>query len=164
MRERDGRLAVWGIMVLLVALHFYVRPRLFAGRAAPDFLLVALLLYAMRTRPGAAAVAGWMVGVTVDVLGPARFGAGALAHTLVAWLASWGRSMFFADNVLVNAGFLAGGLWVRNILTLVASGTTSADLVTAATLWSPLQALSTAVTGTLVFILFRDVLAPRGDR
>ena len=64
--------------------------------------------------PGRAALAGFAGGLIDDTLTPARFGAGALAHTLVGYLASWGRAVFFADNMLVNAGFVAVGLWLRD--------------------------------------------------
>ena len=42
------------VMLFLLVLHFYVRPRLFDFKFAPDFLLVALLVYAIRSRPGRA--------------------------------------------------------------------------------------------------------------
>ncbi len=47
--------------LLLVLLHFYLRPRLWGPRLSPDFLLLALMLFAIRSRPGAAAVAGFLV-------------------------------------------------------------------------------------------------------
>ena len=72
--------------------------------------------------PGPRAVAGFLVGLIADALTPARFGAGALAHTVVGYLASWGRAVFFADNMLVNAGFVAVGLWLRDLIVLLASG------------------------------------------
>ena len=37
------------------------------------------------------------------------------AHTVVGYLAAWGRAVFFADNMLVNAAFVAVGLWVRDL-------------------------------------------------
>ena len=40
-RRGDGRLYLG--FALLIALHFYVRPRIFDGRAAPDFLFLALI-------------------------------------------------------------------------------------------------------------------------
>ncbi|HYC33396.1 MAG TPA: rod shape-determining protein MreD, partial [Gemmatimonadales bacterium] len=117
------RLQLVLVFAVLVLLHFYVRPRLWGARVSPDFLLIALLLFAMRSGPGAAALFGFAVGLVADALTPARFGAGMLAHTVVGYLGSWARSLFFADNVLVNAGFIAGGLWLRDLVLLVASGT-----------------------------------------
>ena len=37
---------------------------------------------------------------------------------MVGYLASSARAMFFADNALVNAGFIAVGLWMRDLLVL----------------------------------------------
>lgn len=158
-RRGSGRLYI-GFAVLLI-LHFYVRPRVFSGRAAPDFLFLALVLIAIRTRPGLAAVAGFMVGLVSDVLTPAGFGAAALAHTVVAYLAAWGRAVFFPDNALVVAGLFAGGVWLRNAIMLVASGTPSGQLSNALLVWAPLQALSTAAVGMIVLLFLRDWFAIR---
>ncbi|HEU5305324.1 MAG TPA: rod shape-determining protein MreD, partial [Gemmatimonadales bacterium] len=120
--NRVSRIQLLFVMGLLLVLQFYVRPRLWDARISPDFLLIALMLFAMRRSPGVAALAGFAVGLIADTLTPARFGAGALAHTLVGYLAAWGRSVFFADNTLVNAGFVAAGLWLRDLIVLLASG------------------------------------------
>ena len=158
-RRGEGRLFLG--FILLFALHFYIRPRIFDGRAAPDFLLCALMLVAVRSRPGWAAVAGFLVGLASDVLTPAAFGAGALAHTVVAYIAAWGRAVFFPDNLLVNAGLFAVGVWLRNAIVLLASGTPSGQLSSGLLVWAPLQALSTAAAGLILLFLFRDWFAIR---
>jgi rod shape-determining protein MreD len=160
---RANRVQLALVMALLVLLHFYLRPRLWSARVSPDFLLIALVFFAMRTGPGAGALAGFVVGVVSDALTPAAFGAGALAHTVVGYLAAWGRAVFFADNLLVNAGFVAVALWVRDLVLLVASGTPQARLLVELTLNSPLQALSTAVLALLVLAAFREWFAIRLD-
>jgi rod shape-determining protein MreD len=160
LRRGNGKL-ILGFLIL-VALHFYARPRVLEGRAAPDFLVLALTLFALRARPGVAAVAGFIVGLATDVLTPAHFGAGALAHTVVAYLAAWGRSVFFPHNVMVNAVFFTGAVVVRNLILLLASGASLANLIAADfLLWTPLQALSTAVAGTFVLLIFRGWFAIR---
>lgn len=158
--RRGGGHLLLGFL-LLFALHFYVRPRVFDGRAAPDFLLCALMLIAVRSRPGWAAVAGFLVGLASDVLTPAAFGAGALAHTVVAYIAAWGRAVFFPDNLVVNAGLFAGGVWLRNAIVLLASGTPSSQLSSGLLVWAPLQALTTALAGLILLLMFRDWFAIR---
>lgn len=158
-RRGSGRLYLG--FALLAALHFYVRPRLWDSRAAPDFLLLALMLVAIRARPGVAALAGFIVGLVNDVLTPASFGAGALAHTVVGYLAASGRAVFFPDNLLVNAGLFAGGVMLRNTLMLLASGTPAGQLSSGLLVWAPLQAITTATAGTLILLLFRDWFAIR---
>ncbi len=162
-RRGSGSPGLVLVLLLLVGLHFYARPRVWDGRGAPDFLELAVLIFAIRSRPGAAALVGFLTGLMTDVLTPAKFGAGALANTIVAYLAAWGRAVFFADNLLVTAGLFAVGLWLRNLILLLASGTPSGELVADLTLWSPLQAVSTGVAGILVVLLFRDTLAIRLD-
>jgi rod shape-determining protein MreD len=161
--SRANRIQLVLVMALLVVLHFYLRPRLWSARVSPDFLLIALVFFAMRAGPGAGALAGFVVGVVNDALTPAAFGAGALAHTVVGYLAAWGRAIFFADNLLVNAAFVAVALWVRDLLLLLASGTSQGRLLVELTLNSPLQALSTAVFALLVLAAFREWFAIRLD-
>jgi hypothetical protein len=98
-----------------------------------------------------------------DTLTPARFGAGALAHTLVGYFAAWGRAVFFADNILVNAAFVAVGLWFRDLIVLVMSGTERTQLLTELTVYSPLQALTTAGFALLLLITFRAWFSIRLD-
>lgn len=160
---RANRIQLAVVLLLLVALHFYVRPRLWGPRVSPDFLLVGLMLFAMRSGPGASAVAGFMVGLAADSLTPARFGAGALAHTVVAYVASWARAVFFADNLLVNAAFVAGGVWLRDFLVLVVSGSGDSSILTELAVYSPLQALSSALFALVILLAFREWFSIRLD-
>ncbi len=161
--SRANRMQLVLVMALLVLLHFYLRPRIWSARVSPDFLLIALVFFAMRSGPGAGALAGFAVGVINDALTPAAFGAGALAHTVVGYLAAWGRAVFFADNLLVNAAFVAVALWVRDLILLLASGTAQGRVLVELTLNSPLQALSTAIFALLVLAAFREWFAIRLD-
>ncbi len=157
-RLRDGwRLGV--VLLILVVLQFAPRPLPRDPRVvriAPDYLLLALLVYAIRSRPGQGAIAGFVVGLVTDSLSPAAFGAGALAHTVIGYFAAWGKVIFFADNLFVNATFFFLGSWVRDVLVLLVGRHVEGS----ALLWqifylSPLKALSTAIAGTLILLIFR---------
>jgi rod shape-determining protein MreD len=161
--RRASRWPVAAVIIGLIALHFYVLPWFGNSQAAPDLLLLAMLMIAIRSRPGVAAVVGFVVGMMTDILSPARFGAGALAHTVVGYLAAWGRAVFFPDNLLVNAGLFAGGVWLRTLLVLLASRSDLGEIGRVALVWSPLQAAATAIAGVLVVMLFRNWLAIRLD-
>jgi rod shape-determining protein MreD len=161
--RRVTRAQVALVLLLLVVLQFYIRPRLWNARVSPDFLLIGLMLFAMRSGAGAGALAGFIVGLIEDTLTPARFGAAALAHTVVGYLASWGRALFFADNMLVNAGFVAVGLWLRDLIVLVASETDHRQLLTELTFYSPIQALTTAAFALALLLTFQAVFSVRLD-
>jgi rod shape-determining protein MreD len=160
---RANRLQLAVVLLILVVLHFYVRPRLWGPRTSPDFLFVALMLFAMRNGPGTSAVAGFVVGLASDALTPAHFGAGALAHTVVGYLASWARAVFFADNLLVNAAFVAVGMWLRDFLVLAVSGSGDQPILTELAVYSPLQALSSAAFALVIFLAFREWFSIRLD-
>ena len=161
--RRVTRVQLALVLLLLLVLQFYLRPRLWNARVSPDFLLIGLMLFAMRSGAGAGALAGFLVGLIEDTLTPARFGAAALAHTIVGYLAAWGRAVFFADNMLVNAAFVAVGLWVRDLIVLLASDTDHRQLITELTFYSTIQALTTAAFALVVLMTFRAVFSVRLD-
>ena len=146
-RRRGYRLGL--VLLLLIVLQFALRPFLGDPRVAPDFLLLALLVYALRSTPGRAAIAGFVLGVLVDALTPVAFGSAALAYTVVGYLAAWGKAVFFAENILVSVGFFIGGTWVRDLLVMLAGGHVSGStLFWQLVVWSPLEALTTATKGS----------------
>lgn len=150
------------VLLLLVVLHFTLRRWLGDPRSAPDFLVLALLVYAIRARPGSAAIAGFAIGLLSDALTPVAFGSGALAHTVVGYLAAWGKAIFFAENLAVNAGFFFAGTWVRDLLVLIGGGHVGGtELLWQLLLWSPLKAATTALAGIVVLLVFRRWLAIR---
>lgn len=163
--RRSDRYRFVVILATLVVLQFSLRPRLGDDRMAPDFLLLALLIYTIRARPGKSAAAGFLVGLLRDALTPASFGAGALAHTLVGYLSAWSKAVFFAENLFVNGCLFFAGTWVRNLVMAVASGKMRGGLLGWELLvWSPIQSLTTALVGVIVLWLFGRHLAIRmGD-
>ena len=82
------------LFILLLSMQYAVRP-LLDWKAEIDFLVIGLLLVSVRVRPGTAALLGGLTGVIVDALAPLSFGAGALAFTVVAFVASWLKAVFF---------------------------------------------------------------------
>lgn len=160
--RRTDRYRYPAIMVALVVLHFTVRVRLGGDRVAPDFLLLALLVYTIRAEPGRSAAAGFVIGLLRDALTPASFGAGALAHTLVGFFSSWAKAIFFAEHVFVKGCLFFAGTWLRNLIVLLASGRfRGGQLGWELLVWSPLQGLTTALVGVGVLWFFRGWLSPR---
>jgi rod shape-determining protein MreD len=153
--RRTDRYRYLLVLAGLVALQFSVRSRLGNEKIAPDFLLLALMIYTIRAQPGKGAVAGLVVGLMRDALAPASFGAGALAHTIVGYLSAWGKAVFFAENLFVNGCLFFAGTWLRNLVVSLASGTLQGgQLGWELLVWSPLQSLTTAVVGMLTVWIF----------
>ena len=154
--QRAARTAL--LFVLLVVLHFTVRPVL-QWRAEPDFLVVAILLAAVRVRPGVAAVLGFATGLLADALAPATFGATAFSLAVIGFSASWLKAVFFSDNVVLHAFFFFVGKWAFDVLfVLLERPGGLLAMVTQLVLWSPLAAAATALAGLLVLMLFRGML------
>ena len=153
--RRTDKYRFYVILVALVVLQFSVRGRLGGDRVAPDFLLLALLIYTIRARPGPSAGAGFLIGLLRDALTPASFGA-------VGYLSSWSKAVFFAENLFVNGCLFFAGTWCRNLAVALASGKLKGGMLGWELLvWSPIQSLTTAVAGVLVLWLFGRHLAIR---
>lgn len=162
MSQRGDRLRQWSVLLLLVVLHFGLRPWLGSGRAAPDFLLLALLVYGIGARPGHAVIAGFLVGLLSDSLRPVAFGSAMLAYAVVGYLAAWGKAVFFTENPVVAAGVFFGGVVIRDVLVLVwGGGLTGSGALVQLGIWTPLQGLATAIVGLAVLYLFRRWLGLR---
>jgi rod shape-determining protein MreD len=160
--RRTDRYRFYIVLLALVALQFTVRSRLGDDRVAPDFLLLALLIYSIRAQPGRGAAAGFVVGLLRDALTPASFGAGAFAHTLVAYFSAWGKAVFFAENLFVNGCLFFAGTWFRNLALALASGQLKGGMLGWELLvWSPLQSLTTAAVGVVVLWVFRRTMSMR---
>jgi rod shape-determining protein MreD len=146
------------LFVALIALHYFLRP-LLGWRVLPDFLVIAILLVAVRVRPGVAAVVGFALGLIGDSLAPATFGAGALAMSVIGFSASWLKAVFFSDNVFLHAFFFFVGKWAFDVIFVLAARQGGVyDMATQVVLWSPLAAAVTAVAGVVVLLLFRGML------
>ncbi len=146
--------------LILVLLHYTLRP-LLGWRAPMDFLLLALLLSAIRVRPAAAAIIGLVLGIVSDSLTPEALGAGAVAMTVVGYLASWLKAVFFADNLALNAFFFFLGKWIFDVIYFsIEQRISGIEMIQQLLLWSPLSAAATAIAGILLLLIMRPLLEP----
>jgi rod shape-determining protein MreD len=149
------------VCAILIVLHYTLRP-LLAWRASIDFLIVALLLGAVRMRPGSAAVYGFLLGLLSDSLSVSGFGAAALAMAIVGFSASWLKAVFFADNLALNGFFLFLAKWVFDLIfLLVGYRAHGSDLLMQLFVWSPLSAAVTAVAGVIALSLLKPLMEVR---
>ncbi len=149
------------VLLALVALHFTLRP-LLDWRAGVDFLVIGVLVVAVRVRPGAAAVVGLLVGAATDAMTPEALGAGALAMTLVAFAASRLKAAFFTDELGLNAVFVFLGKLVYDVIAVLAEGRLSGmTLLWQLVAWTPLSALATAAVGLVVLAALRPAFETR---
>ena len=152
------------VLALLVALHFTLRP-LLDWRAGVDFLVIGVLVIAVRVRPGIAAVAGLLLGAAVDAMSPEALGAGALAMTLMAYGASRLKTAFFADDLGLNAVFVfLGKVFYDTVLTLAEGRMSGMTLVWQMVAWTPLSALATAAVGLVVLAVVPPATSERRFR
>jgi rod shape-determining protein MreD len=156
----NGAIRMMIAILILILLDFSVRP-LLGWHAEIDFRIIALLLAAVRLRPGNAALLGCIMGLVFDSLTPHAFGAGALAMTFVGYMASWLKAVFFADNLALNGFFFFVGRWAFAIIyVLAAHQANGVELVQQLLVWAPLSAAATAAAGVVLLVLLRPLLEP----
>jgi rod shape-determining protein MreD len=150
-----------GVFVVLIALHYAVRP-LLGTRISVDFLVIAVLLMAVHVRPGIAALIGFATGIIADSLTPLSLGAGALSLAVVGSVASWLKALVFGDNVLAQVVFIGAGKLAFDIIYLVAERRLGfGDLMMQLLVWSPASALATGLAAVLVVFAFRISMESR---
>jgi rod shape-determining protein MreD len=146
--------------LILIVLNYTLRP-LLGWRAPIDFLLIGVMLVAVRVRPAVAAVIGFIVGLIADSLTPESLGAGAIAMTALGYSASWLKAVFFADNLALNAFFFFVGKWMFDLLYFLGERRLGGmQLIQQVFMWSPLSAAATAVAGVLLIVMMRPLLEP----
>jgi rod shape-determining protein MreD len=153
------RLKLTAALLILVGLHFVLRPRFAPSRFTPDLVLVALLFLAIRTRPAVGALAGFVVGLLSDAVAPTAFGAGAFALTIIGFAAGWLKAVVFADNLLVNALVVFAASWLRDVLQVAAGNQLRGGALGMQLLvLSPAAALSTAAAALVALVVLRGWL------
>ena len=149
------------VVLILIVLHYTLRP-LLAWRTSIDFLLIALVFAAVRMRPAAGALFGFVLGLAADSLALGAFGAGALAATIVGFSASYMKAVFFADNLALNGFFLFLGKWLFDLVfVLMERRMQGTELLMQLIVWSPLSAAVTAVAGVVAITVLRPILEVR---
>ena len=149
------------VCLILIVLHYTLRP-LLSWRASIDFLLIALIFGAVRMRPAAAAIFGFVIGLAADSLVLSAFGAGALAATIVGFASSWLKAVFFADNLALNGFFLFAGKWLFDLVyVLMEQRMQGTEMIMQILVWSPLAAAVTALAGVVAVAMLRPILEVR---
>jgi rod shape-determining protein MreD len=149
------------VCAILIVMHYTLRP-LLAWRASVDFLIVALLLGAVRLRPGMGAVYGFALGLLAGSLDVGGFGAAALGMSLVGFGASWLKAVFFADNLALNGFFLFLAKWIFDLIFLIVGHRAiDPELAMQIFVWSPLAAAVTAVAGVLALSVLKPLMEVR---
>ena len=113
---------VWGVVGVLVLLHFGFHLSLGLGESAPDLLVVALLMAAREADLGWSAALGFFFGLLDDAFSVLAFGANTFAMTLVGMGGSRTRDLFVGDSLFFLASYLVLGKWMRDLLHWVAVG------------------------------------------
>lgn len=150
-------------IALLLTLHHTVRP-LLGWRVEIDWQVIALVLLALRVRPGLAALVGFALGLVVDAMVPAAFGAAALTLTLVGYAAARFRTGFFGESAMIGTVIIGLGKIAADLAGVMAEGRLHGmALVAQLALWTPLSAVVTAAVGALLLRLARAE-APRPRR
>jgi len=146
----------WGLIAVLVVLHFGLHLGLGLGAYAPDLLTVAVLLSARRVRPGVAAAVGLVLGLLRDSLALVAFGADAIVLTVLGYAGSRLRDLFVGDSLLFLWLYLFIGVWLHQIgYYLITMRMLPADPLVRLLVESPIRAAYAAVAGLIALAAYR---------
>ena len=143
-------------MIVLVALHLFMRVGLGMEFWAPDLLTIGLLLAARRMPAGMAAGLGLLLGLIRDSVNISTFGSDMVVMTIMGYLGSRSRDYFVGDSVFFLAIYLFLGKWLHDALYFVvgrAIGTR--DVVSSLLVEAPIAAAYSAFAGLIAYSAYR---------
>jgi rod shape-determining protein MreD len=145
---------LWGVVTLLVLLHFLLHVGFGIDRGAPDLLTVALLLAAREVTAGTAAGMGFFFGLLEDAFSVLAFGANTLAMTVIGALGAVTRDFFVGESWMFHFLYLVLGKWLRDALFWVLAGPeVRGPAVRTLLVQAPLAAVYAAAVGLVLLIL-----------
>ena len=143
-------------IVLLIALHLFLKVGLGIGFWAPDLLTIALLLAARRLPAGWAAGTGLAIGLIRDSVNVTTFGSDMIVMTVLGFLGSRTRDYFVGDSMFFLAIYLFLGKWLHDALYfLVARVIGTRDAFSSLLVEAPITAAYTAFCGLIVYSAYR---------
>ncbi len=117
-----ARTVVYVVAAVLVVLHFFLHVGLGIGGAAPDLLVVALLLVSREVGIGGAAGVGFALGLLEDALSVLAFGVNSAAMALVGLAGGTTRDLFVGDSLAFLVSYFVLGKFTRDLLAWVVMG------------------------------------------
>ncbi|MCY4574014.1 MAG: rod shape-determining protein MreD [Gemmatimonadetes bacterium] len=149
----SGREAI--VVTGLILAHLLLRIGFGLQNAAPDLMLLALLLASRSLSLGGGALLGFCLGLLEDAFSMLSFGASVFALTLIGTMGAQVRHMFVGRSVFFQSTYFFLGKWVRDLLAWLVSNPASRDVfVDHAFMESPMAALYMAAAGVTVRHLF----------
>ena len=133
-------------VTLLILVHFTFHRFFMRWPVAPNLLIGALLLSALRLRAGHAALLGFFLGLLEAAMGLEGMGSISLVLAIVGYLAARSRDLLFADATYYTPIYLFVGTWAAELGLLVAMRG-GPDLLLALVL-TPVSAAITALVCT----------------
>ncbi len=133
------------LLLVLVVLHFSLRPLFLEWPVAPDLLTAAVLLGSLSLRAGNAALLGFTLGLLEEAIALAG-GWTLLLYTLVGFGGARFRDVIFADVRFFVPLYLFSATWLIHVA--IAVLTASLDATTGLVI-APADALLTAAIGGL---------------
>ena len=143
------------VVVGLILAHLLLRIGFGLENAAPDLMLLALLLASRSLSLGGGAMLGFGLGLLEDAFSMLSFGASVFALTLVGTMGAQVRHLFVGRSIFFQSTYFFLGKWVRDLLAWLVSNPDSREVfIDHVLLESPLMALYAAAAGVCVRYLF----------
>ena len=120
MTSHVGAITAAAILFLAIVIQTSIFGRLTIGGIAPDVVVLAIALLALRTRPEVLLLASFLAGLVLDALGADPLGLRALILTVIAFLAV--RTTDRADYSPLAVAVWAGVITLVAVVLLIVVG------------------------------------------
>jgi len=106
-------------MLVFLLLQAVLAPRVAIGQAAPDFILLIVVFFALYRGSVRGALLGFAVGLLQDLGNPDNLGLNALTKSLLGYFVGDAGTKTFPDRISVLFGLFAASAFAHDIVYLI---------------------------------------------
>lgn len=106
-------------IALCLLLQAVLAPRVALGPVSPDFIVIAVTVFALYRGGTKGAVAGFVVGLLQDLANPTMLGLNALTKTLLGYVVGRIGKQTYPDNVVFLFGLFAVAAFAHDFVYLL---------------------------------------------
>ncbi len=145
--------------LIVFVLQVKLVPELSIGGAAPELMLIMLVMISLKLSPAPAIIAGFLLGFLLDLGNALHLGANAMAFSIIAYGVSHIGGGYLPEGVFFK-GFLVfvTSLFKDVVVLAIMTGFDIPDMLHLLFRYSLLTALYSAVVGMIVFTLLRPLM------
>jgi rod shape-determining protein MreD len=144
------------VALIIFLLQITVLDEISVAGAAPDLVVVLLIVLVLDRNPATAVIIGFMLGFLQDLGNASFLGMNALAHSIIAYAASHIGGRFFPESVLFKGLLIFTAAILKSLIVLIVTTSFALqDVIASFFRYAILSSIYTAFVGMVVLALVR---------